>query len=38
MEISLMEAGPILLSILILLMVVMLFVTYRISRNKSKKQ
>lgn len=38
MEISLMEAGPILLSILSLLMVVMLFVTYRISRNKSKKQ
>ena len=34
-EISLMEAGPIILSILILLMAVMLFVTYRISRHST---
>lgn len=33
-EFSLSEAGPILLSILILLMAVILFFTYRISRNK----
>lgn len=35
MEISLKEAGPIILSILILLMAVILFVTYRISRHST---
>lgn len=34
-EFSLSEAGPILLSILFLLMAIILFVTYRISRNSN---
>ena len=38
MEIPLLEAGPILLSVFILLMAVMLFVTYRISLRTYKKQ